>query len=108
MLGNTLQLKPDHLLRSGQRFGNALQLSADGRWLVVGAALADQNPAIDGDNQLDVGRVYLFQQRNSGWAVARDVAGTVKLGQLGRSVALGATDVLMGNGTGGVWDYRAP
>ncbi|MGI9212084.1 MAG: integrin alpha, partial [Methylococcaceae bacterium] len=106
--GSYLQLNPEHLIRSGAGFGSTLHLSAEGHSLLVGAPLADQSPDIEGDNQLDVGRVYLYQLRNSGWAVARDRVGKSKFEQFGRTVLLGPNDIVIGNGKGTVWDYSGP
>ena len=102
---------------SGDEFGAAVAASADGSTLVVGAPLADRDPAV-GDG-IDLGQVYVYRRSQVGlsWEIAARLDSThASPGRrLGHGVAVSAngSTIAVGSpgaaaGAGAVTVYREP
>jgi hypothetical protein len=102
----TLELDMPYLINTGGLFGSTLNLSDDGRWLVIGAPGADQNLVLDGDNQFDIGRVFLYRVGGLGWSQTQMLKGEARFLQLGRTVHLTPDELFIADGKGGVGVWR--
>ena len=102
----TLEMDMPYLVNTGGLFGSTLNLSDDGRWLVIGAPGADQNLVLDGDNQFDIGRVFLYRVGGLGWSQTQMLKGEVRFLQLGRTVHLTPDELFIADGKGGVGVWR--
>jgi hypothetical protein len=102
----TLELDMPYLINTGGLFGSSLNLSDDGRWLVIGAPGADQNLVLDGDNQFDIGRVFFYRVGGLGWSQTQMLKGEARFLQLGRTVHLTPDELFIADGKGGVGVWR--
>jgi hypothetical protein len=102
----TLEMDVPYLANAGSRFGSTLSLSADGRWLVAGAPGADQNLNLDGDNQFDIGRVFVYRVGGLGWTLTQMLKGETRFLRLGQTVLLTPDTLFISDGKGGVGAYQ--
>ncbi|MGI9211087.1 MAG: FG-GAP repeat protein, partial [Methylococcaceae bacterium] len=106
-LDDTLQMPMKYLIQNGAQFGSSLSLTDQGRWMVVGAPGADQVQELDGDNQFDIGRVFVYQLRPTGWELVHELKGEEKSTRYGTNVQFTSQELLIANGKGLVQVYKA-
>ncbi|MGI9212434.1 MAG: hypothetical protein ACR2HF_08155, partial [Methylococcaceae bacterium] len=104
-LDGRIEMDQPYFANGGSLFGSTLKLSEDGHWLVIGAPGADQDESLDGDNQFDIGRVFIYRLGGQGWTAIQMLKGRTGQSLFGKTVWLTPNTLFTGSGKGIVGAY---